>query len=150
MVDSKISRIISYINENINIGDKCNDIIEECINLIHQGLPVDNAGVFSKLSHCNSASDDLAYVIMSVRKVRSDIEKELRKLKDPKFTILVRSGRPSSQAIESEIRFTIPEVANLEDKLSTFDNILDYLNHIEKCLDRNIWILRDLAQYIKK
>ena len=150
MNDSKIDAIINYINDNVSIGDKCNDIIKECINLIHQSVPCDNAGVFSRLAHFNSVSDDLSYVILSTRKVRNNIEKELKKLKDPKFTILVRSGRPSTQAIESEIRFTMKEVADLEDKLITFDNIIDYLNHLEKCLDRSIWILRDLAQYIKK
>lgn len=150
MNNDKIERVIDYINSIVNIGDKCNDMIREAIGLIHQTLPVDNAGVFSKLTRFTSASDDLAFVIMSIQKEKDILELELRKIKDPKFTILVKAGRPSTQAIESEIRCTNPKVSELEDKISQFDNVLSYLNHVEKCMDRSIWIMKDLAQYIKK
>lgn len=149
-MNDKIEDIINYISGIVNIGDRCNETIKECINLIHQSVPVDNSGVFSRLSRCNAVSDDLVYIIMNVKKRRNIVESELKKNKDPKFTILVRSGRPSTQAIESEIRVTTPIVSELENKLSEFDNILEYLNHLEKCLDRLIYIMRDLAQYIKK
>lgn len=149
-MNDKIDKLIEYIDDIVDIGDKSKNTLYECINLIHQTVPVDNAGVFSRLARCVSVSDDLSYVILSIEQARNKIEVELRHNKDPKFTILVKSGRPSTQAIESEIRFTVPVVAELESKLLHYDSILSYLNHLEKCLDRNIWIMRDLASYIKK
>lgn len=146
----KLQIIKEYIKGSVEIGERCNDIIDNCINLVHSQYPSDNAVVFSKLNNFISASEDLAYVILCIRRYKTEKEQELRSIKDPKFTILVRGDRPSTQAIESEIRTTIPKVAGIEQELMNINNILDYLSHIEKCLDRSIWSLRDIASYIKK
>lgn len=150
LLEDRIKELSSFINSFIDIGNSFEDSVESCIRIIHQNLPVDNSGIFSRMTKCNSLSDDLSYVILCIQNKKNEIDKSLKEKKDPKFTLLIRSGRPSTQAVECEIRATNSEIAELENTLLKFENICEYLYHLDKCLDRYIYSLKDLAQYIRK
>lgn len=149
-IESRLKIIAQYLNENLDIDSDNLKSLDDSINLIHQPSPLDGAGVFTRVERAVSASDNLSWLITMVCNRRCNVSAELKKLKDPQFTLLVRQQRPSTQAIESEIRWTNEEVAALEDKLATIDNIINYLNSIESNIDRYIWILREKARFINK
>lgn len=47
---------------------------------------------------------------------------------DKQFTILTRAGRPSKQAIDSEIHYSHPELAHQRDTLEKYNNLMIYLD----------------------
>lgn len=149
-VDSRIKIIAKYLQDNLDIEETDLKSLEDAINLIHQPSPLDGAGVFTRVERSISASDNLLWLVTMISNRRVLVDADLKKLKDPQFTLLVRQQRPSTQAIESEIRWNNETVAELENKLTTIDNILSYIKSIESNIDRYIWILREKARYINK
>jgi hypothetical protein len=148
-ISSRINDICEYIKSITSLSEQEVTSLRTCIDLIHQSTPTEAAGIFSRTERLISASDDLSWLSTSLTRKKNDLLSELKKLKDPVFVSLVRQGRPSTQAIESEIRFSDDKVQVIEDSIGTVENILNYLSAIEKNIDRYIWTLRDKSQYSK-
>lgn len=150
MVDQeyKIENIREYLKDIIDIG-KSESIITNCLNSIREISPIDAPVAFAKMERITNLSDDLAWIISILNRRNNEMKRSVQKLKDPKYVALVRQNRPSSAAIEAEIRLTNKEVVEFEDKISRLENVIEYLNHIQKSLDSYLWILRDKIQYCK-
>lgn len=150
MVDQeyKIENIREYLKDIIDIG-KSESIIINCLNSIREISPIDAPVAFAKMERITNLSDDLAWIISILNRRNNEMKRSVQKLKDPKYVALVRQNRPSSAAIEAEIRLTNKEVVEFEDKISRLENVIEYLNHIQKSLDSYLWILRDKIQYCK-
>jgi hypothetical protein len=56
---------------------------------------------------------------------------------------LVRQGRPSSEAINSEVRWKNESLYDLEEDIRSVENIIDYLVHLEESLERYLYMLKD-------
>lgn len=148
-IDVKMSQIYEYLSEVIKLSPEELRAIKTAIGAIHEMTPADGPGVMSKTQNMIAISEDLSWVISSITRMHHKINKEIKKIKDPEFVMLVRQGRPSTQAIESEIRFNNDNLVNLEEDIEIIENILDYLKHVETGIERYIWLLRDKGRFIQ-
>lgn len=147
--DARVSSVVECLESIVGVGKEGVSILKNCLSLLHMAAPAEPAGVFSRIERIVSASDDLAWIILMVGRAKSSIDSNIKRIKDPEFTMLVRSGRPSTVAIESEIRMNHDEILEMEERLQIANYLEDYLQHIEKGLDRCVWMLRDKASYLK-
>ena len=143
-IDERVQIIIDYLANNLQLRDREIQGIKMALSVIHETKPTDLHLIRDKLDKTNIASEDLAWSMFIIKQHLATIRKECRKLKDPIFTSLVRKGRPSTSAIESEIRMVSEQVSDYEDEITSIENILEYLKHIETCIDRLQWNLKDI------
>lgn len=149
-IDSKIQTISEYLSKCcIDIGDKSLDDIKTAISLLKELPPSDAPNTFNREQRLISVSDEISWIIMSLKRRKSIIDEEIKKIKVPEYTLLVRQGRPSSEAINMEILFKHDELNQLNNKLEFLDNLLEYLMSIQENISRYIWMLRDRLQFLK-
>lgn len=146
---SKLITISTLLSDVSPIGESETKIISECLNIIREVSPIDGPLIFSKMERVVSLSDDLAWIISMLNVTRNGIKRDVMKAKDPKYVSLVRQNRPSSAAIEAEIRLSNKDIVDLETKEDNISIVIDYLNNIQKSLDRYLWVLKDKEQYSK-
>lgn len=146
-IDSRISQLYEYMVDVMELSKEELLMIKTAIKNIHEASPVDKPAIFSRMSNIITASEDLSWVKMIVVRKLDTLKTAIKKIKDPEFTMLSRQGRPSTQAIEHEIRFNHSDLSELEDKKEVLDNIIEYLEHIEKCLDNYQFLLKDKLKH---
>lgn len=149
-IDTKVSQIYEYLVDIIQLSPEEIRAVKAAIGILHEVPPTDAPVLFSKIDRLISISEDLSWVISMITKKQHQIKSSIKKIKDPEFTMLVRQKRPSTQAIESEIRFNHEELTDMEENLDIIDNMIDYLKHLELGIDRTIWLLKDKISYIKQ
>lgn len=145
--NSKISQVGQYVKDTS--GEQGVEVLRTCLDILHQPMPLESGQIFLKLERITSSSEDLGYVIMCINTLKNKKVTEVRKIKDPQFTLLTRQGRPSTQAVECEIRFSNKDLYDMEQEIGILTAIEEYLRHIEKSLDRYMWLLRDKISYLK-
>lgn len=148
-LDTRMSQIYEYLVEIVKLSPEEMRAVKSAIGAIHEISATDGPGLFSKMNNLISLSEDLAWVISVITKKQHEIKKSIKIIKDPDFVMLVRKGRPSTQAIESEIRFNHEELVQMEENLEITSNLIDYLHHVEVSIDRYIWLLKDKISYMK-
>jgi len=148
-INDKISSITLFLKDIVDLSDDEVNIIKSSIGYLHELTPTDGPGVFFKSQNLISNSEDLSWVITVVKNTRNKISSQINLIKDPEFTMLIRNGRPSTAAIEHEIRFNNASIPGLEDNVMVLDNIIDYLNKIQLNIDRYIWLLKSKSDYLK-
>ena len=146
-IDSRLDQLYHYMVEVIELSSEEMMMVKTAIKNIHEMSPVDKPAIFSRMSNIITASEDLSWVTMIVTRKLNSVKSEIKAIKDPEFTILSRQGRPSTQAIEHEIRFMHSELLDLENKKDVLDNVLGYLEHVEKCLDNYQFLLKDKLKH---
>ena len=139
--------LYEFLSENELLSETEMDMIQYCLNDIVETSPNDKPGVFRKSEKLIQDSQNLSWCIYSLRLQYDCLNKAYRKIKDPEYTLLVRQQRPSSEAINSELRAKFEELYDLEEKLSTINNIIDYLSHIQTSMERYIYLLKDRLKY---
>lgn len=139
----QIEELYNYILENNLLSSAEISYVQVCLNDITELSPADKPMVFRKMEKLIQDSDNLAWCIFSVNQQLILLNKAYRKIKDPEFTILVRQGRPSTEAINSEIRMKHDELYDLEEQIAIVEQIVEYFRHIELSLERYIYMLKD-------
>lgn len=143
MYSKKIDEIIEYIKSEIELGENEINSINKMVSLIDDYVPTDLPLIFRRLDSIISATGDVSWTLAILKKHRAKINAEYKQLKDPQFTSLTRKGRPSAVAIESEIRFNVPEVAEYEQRLEVLDGFIEYIEHLLKISDSMQWAIKD-------
>jgi len=139
--------LYEFLKENELLSDTELDMIQYCLNDITETSPNDKPGVFRKSEKIIQDSQNLSWCIYSLRLQYDHLNKAYRKIKDPEYTLLVRQQRPSSEAINSELRTKFEELYDLEEKLSTINNIIEYLTHIQTSMERYLYLLKDRLKH---
>lgn len=138
-----LQELWEYIVENELLSATEIGYVKTCLEDITELSPADKPTLFRKMERVIEDSDRLSWCIFSVRQQYAKLNSAYRKIKDPEYTILVRQGRPSNEAINSEIRFRNDSLYDLELKLTTIENIITYLDHVELSLERYLYMLKD-------
>ena len=146
---NKSSEINSTLNKFLEIGESEMEIINSAIGLTHQVSPIDGSQLFARMELFIAVSDDLEWIINSIVRKRNEKENDIRKIKDPKYVALVRQGRPSSAAIEAEIRITLKDIREQEELIQLIDSMISYLQFVQRNLDRYLSILKSKSQFIR-
>ena len=151
MIDTnnKINDLKQFLGDTLQFTDAELNIIKTCMNYIHEQAPVEIPLIILKTNNLISASEDLAWICLSVNRKINEIEANIKRIKAPEFTALTRQGRPSTMAIEYEILYNHDELSDMEETLGTLQKFYDYLKHLEKSIDRYLWMLRDSGNFNK-
>lgn len=145
----KIDEILEYIKDEVELGDKELKSLDTALNYIEYETPTDLPLVFRRLDSIISVSADVSWTLANVKKHRAKINAEYKALKDPQFTSLIRKGRPSTVAIESEIRFIDDNIAKYEYRIEVLDGFIEYLEYILKVLENIQWAIKDRVSLSK-
>jgi len=143
MLNEKTKAIQEHISGIIEFSDRELDMIDRAIREIHEECPTDVPLLVKKSQSLILAGDDLYWVINVISRKHARMKSDIYRLKDPKFTALSRGGRPSSAAIEAEIRFTTDGVYKMEEDYENIGSLLDYLRVLSSMLDKYSWIIKD-------
>ena len=143
----KTQELFQYISDHDLLSDTEIVFIQTCLDDIREITPSDKPSVFRKMEKIVNDSEDLSWCIFALKKKQSELQRDYRMVKDPFFMTLVRQNRPSTEAINSEIRTLHKEVYDLEDGLSMVEHILGYLDHIQLSLERYLYLLKDKLKF---
>lgn len=146
-IDAISSRLYEYLLNVVELSQEELMSIKIALKLIREIAPTDPPLIFKRLEDLSAISEDISWVKMVVKRKLYSVKSKIDSIKSPNFTALVRQGRPSTQAIEYEILFNNKDLGELESNKDTLNNIVEYLEHIEKSIDRYIFILRDKLKY---
>lgn len=148
-VGIKLQEIQTYLKDILELSNDEIDIIRTCINYVHEQAPTEVPLIIRKTNDLIAASENLAWIILIVSRKIVEIQLKIKKVKSPAFTMLTRQGRPSTTAIEYEILHSYPDVMESEEQLDVLNKLLDYFKHLEKSIDRYLWMLRDGSSFHK-
>lgn len=142
-IDSRVRSIYEYMLNVVELSPEEIRLLKNAVHLLHEISPVDRPLIFKKMDDIISASDDLSWLVLVLKRNLDSIKRKISDIKSPAFTMLVRQGRPSTVAIEHEIRFSNKQLPDLEDKEKIVENILEYVVYVQKCLGDYSWVLID-------
>jgi hypothetical protein len=142
-----LNDLFEFIRENELLSEPEIGIVQTCIDDIKEIAPTDRPALFQKMERLVQDAENLSWCIYSVKVHYSKIKKAYRMLKDGDFTVLVRQGRPSTEAINSELRWKDPTLYDWELKMETVENLIEYLNHILVSMDKYQYMLKDKLRY---
>lgn len=149
MFSEKVLSIKEHISGIIELSDKELGFIDRAICEIHEECPVDVPQLMRKSQSLLLASDDLYWIINVISRKHARMKSKLYATKDPKYTTLVRQGRPSAAAIEAEIRFSTDGIYKMEEDYENIGNLLDYLKTLASTLEKYNWIIKDKLNVAK-
>lgn len=129
---NNIDEVVKSIQESF--VEACGDLSEYELSIIDRSIKLPMNRTFtSKMAMVDSVHSmistlsELNYLKNQVIKRRYELNVKHRVEYDKQFTLLTRIGRPSRQAIESEIYSSSELLNSQRDKLEEFDNVLEFL-----------------------
>ena len=78
---------------------------------------------------------DLNYIILRIKDKKKILQIPFDAEYNKLFTILTRQARPSKQAIDSEIKYTKPELNEKANLLEEYDKLIEYLINMQAVID---------------
>lgn len=78
---------------------------------------------------------DLNYIILRIKDKKKILQVPFDVEYNKLFTILTRQARPSKQAIDSEIKYTKPEMNEKANLLEEYDKLIEYLINMQAVID---------------
>lgn len=78
---------------------------------------------------------DLNYIILRIKDKKKILQVPFDTEYNKLFTILTRQARPSKQAIDSEIKYTKPELSEKANLLEEYDKLIEYLINMQAVID---------------
>ena len=142
-IDVRGSKIYEYLHSFMDMSSEELMMIKLAVKEINEICPNEKFQLANKLDRLIKASDDLSWVTMVVEINLSKLKKEIIEVKAPEYTFLVRSNRPSHNAIENEIFMNHKDLMDKDNNYRVGQNVLEYLRSIEKNIDRYVWSIRD-------
>lgn len=122
-------------------------IIEESYQLIASTAPTIAAEAKTHLLLLDHMKIKLATLYYMLGRNISKMRVAIQSTYDASYTRLVKLGRPSNAAIETEIRATNPEYAGISRKIDDYEAIRELINNYIRCLDSSktttLEVLRD-------
>lgn len=135
-IQSKISSIQNYLKGITEFSDYELKVISDSVLLISSELPSTKLSITMKLAEVSSLKADLSFILLRLSDIRRSYNIPYTDIYNTKFTLLTKQGRPSKQAIESEMFYREESLRNYRDKISEIDNILEFLKNYSVLLDR--------------
>jgi hypothetical protein len=146
-VGERVNDLYEYLIDTLTLSVEEVDIIKTAIRNITEIAPTDAPLIMRKISDLIVSSDNISWVIHIINRSIHINNRELKTIRDPSVVMLVRQGRPSRDAIDSEVRLGNSKIYQLEENISILENVLDYLKHLELSLSNYQWLLRDKLKF---
>ena len=139
----QIEELWTYLVDNELLSPTEIEYLKTGLLAIKEMSPSDKPSVFRKMEYIIEVSENVSWCIFALKQHLKTFIKCERQIKDPEYSLLVGQGRPSSEAINSEIRWKNESLYDLDYKISVIENTIEYINHIEQSLERYLYMLKD-------
>lgn len=123
--DDYLEEVFRSIKAQFSLNDTEIGIVREVNRILREPTPTVQTGIESRVSRIDSLRVEVQNLLYIVESKISDAEYDYHTVYDLEFTRLTRAGRPSQQAIESEIH-SKDEV--MKDKRRLLENYRDFKN----------------------
>jgi len=147
--ESRLNDIESYLKSVTDKYETIMQYIRDAVFTLHEPLPTEPEALFRRSTKIICVSDDLSDAIRMLRTAKLNVVKVYNKTRDPLFTALVRKGRPSTTAIECEIRMTNSEMYDTEEELDSVTNIIEYIDNLSSKLSDLNWTIGNILSYYR-
>lgn len=102
-----IDQMLDVVKDRLSLSDHEVQIVKDVNLLLREPTPTVQAGIESRVSKIDQYRNDLTNLIYMIENKETQLDYDYHKIYDVEFTRLTRAGRPSQQAIESEIHSSI-------------------------------------------
>lgn len=133
-----IESVRNNFKETLDISDYELGMISNSIKLIFTRAFTSSAVITEQIQIMLEALSNLNYLRSKLVSARYKVDTKHRVLYDKEFTVLTKMGRPSKQAIDSEIYYSNKEIFDLREKLEAYNNLLEYLDTQIKLLESTV------------
>lgn len=148
-IEDTSKKLYEYLSDVVELSNQELYTIKSAMRMVREISPSEVPLLIKKINELISISQDLSWVVSVVTRKKHKLLTEVRKIRDPAYVMLVRKGRPSAAAIESEIRLNNSSVYELEENIEILSNVNDYLKHLEQSIDRYIWLSKDKISFAR-
>lgn len=132
----QVNKVIAIVTELTGFSDGELQIIRDVNIAISKSYPTGRTACQERLSGLDTLRGRMNTLILLIKDHRAR-EKRLHQGKhDKEYVRLTRLGRPNSQAINSEIRSSFPDLAENDSRLDRMKNIIDYLDQLLWDMDK--------------
>lgn len=137
-----LEELLLKIKNNLSLSDEEIDVIRKVNLTLKEPTPSVDLQIQSRISRLDRHMHDVNNLIFSVKVKKNDLEYKYKCIYDPKFAMLVKSDRPSTQAIDSEIHAKDRALQDMRQELNNFDALIGLLfgylktiaDHKETCM----------------
>lgn len=139
-MSNNIDEAINYVISNLkNLLDDISayeeEIVKQAILLPYTTTTNAKAVLSDRIDDAIKSKSNLNYIILRIKDKKKLIQIPYENEYNRMFTILTRQARPSKQAIDSEIKYTKPGMAETANRLDEFDKMLEYLTSLQTVID---------------
>ena len=139
-----ISReLFEYLRDVIDMSPDNIRTVKSAIALIKEQSPSDIPLILRKMERLVDIQQDMSWILLVMRRKLHELIKDMKVKKDPAYVMLVKQGRPSSSAIEAEIRFTNKDLYKTEDDIEIVKNVIEYFQKLVDSIEKYTWLLKD-------
>lgn len=124
--------------------------VYEVYDIITSSAPTTLAEAKTNLILLDHARVKLSTIYFMIDREISRIRNSIQSTYDSQYVTLVKRGRPSKDAIESEIRVLNPEYAGLAYKMEVYNSVKDLVNMYLKCIDSSRMTTIELLRNIDR
>lgn len=142
-VNDTSRELLEYLRDVIELSPDNIRTVKNCLAMIKELSPSDVPNILRKIEKLIDASQDMSWIVLVMKRKLHELTRELKVKKDPAYVMLVKQGRPSSAAIDAEIRFTNKDLYKLEDDIEIVKNIIEYFQKIIESMEKYSWLLKD-------
>lgn len=137
---SNIDEVSQYILDSLksvldDMSEYEEGIVKQAILFPYATVTNAKTVLSDRIDDAIRCKSDLNYIILRLRDRRKVIQVPYETEYNKLFTMLTRQQRPSKQAIDSEIKYTRPAMADTADRLEEYDKIIGYLTDVQAVLD---------------
>lgn len=118
-----------------NEGTEEYELIVDTYNLIVQSAPTIASEAKTHLLLLDHNKIKLATLYYSLNRRIMELQDSVQQTHDASYMRLVKLGRPSKEAIESEIRATNPEYAGVSRQINMYESVRDLISNYMRCID---------------
>lgn len=111
------------------------EIIKECYEMINKTVPSVASEAKTAMILADRCRVEMVTLIYLLSREISNTRSKLRDFGDSQYVRLVKLGRPSKEAIETEIRSTSPEYRKFSEKIEKLENVKELVNSYVRSLD---------------
>jgi len=128
-ISDVISKVISDINKVLpdDLSEYEQRMISDSLEIPYKSVTNSKVVLSDRIDEAIKCKSDLNYIIMKLKNKRKEVSIPYNVKYNKLFTILTRQGRPSRAAIESEINYTNPDMAQSYNTIENLDDIISFL-----------------------
>lgn len=127
--------LIEALNGVFDEGTEEREILTEAYDIIRSSHPSVASEAKNHLIMLDHSRVKLSTLYYSITRIISHLRGMVQSTYDAQYTRLVKLGRPSKDAIESEIRTTNPEYSGISQKIKDYEEVKELINMYLRCID---------------